>query len=166
MYKSLQHLQLNWMLIVYLLNMIKPFPINQPKVSSSAVYRIPGTSVLTFYGFFSFWSAPLLFPKPLQVLQDRFIFENTHKLLSSFHSVPLLFFLCPSSPFLMFLDSQRSHISTFTMKLMDKFHSPKIKRTPSKKGKQSAPEPAIKSTEKPVNKVLNPTQILHGLYKH
>ncbi|XP_058271811.1 rap guanine nucleotide exchange factor 1b isoform X10 [Hemibagrus wyckioides] len=52
-------------------------------------------------------------------------------------------------------DSQRSHISTFTMKLMDKFHSPKIKRTPSKKGKQSAPEPAIKSTEKPVNKKVS-----------
>uniref|UniRef100_A0A8C7L6K6 CRK SH3-binding GNRP n=1 Tax=Oncorhynchus kisutch TaxID=8019 RepID=A0A8C7L6K6_ONCKI len=29
--------------------------------------------------------------------------------------------------------SQRSHLSSFTMKLMDKFHSPKIKRTPSKK---------------------------------
>ncbi|XP_060791606.1 rap guanine nucleotide exchange factor 1b isoform X2 [Neoarius graeffei] len=52
-------------------------------------------------------------------------------------------------------DSQRSHISTFTMKLMDKFHSPKIKRTPSKKGKQSAPEPAVKSTEKPVNKKVS-----------
>ncbi|XP_047661434.1 rap guanine nucleotide exchange factor 1b isoform X5 [Tachysurus fulvidraco] len=52
-------------------------------------------------------------------------------------------------------DSQRSHISTFTMKLMDKFHSPKIKRTPSKKGKQSAPEPDIKSTEKPVNKKVS-----------
>ncbi|KAL7980946.1 hypothetical protein Chor_002100, partial [Crotalus horridus] len=32
--------------------------------------------------------------------------------------------------------SQRSHLSSFTMKLKDKFHSPKIKRTPSKKGKQ------------------------------
>ncbi|XP_053334754.1 rap guanine nucleotide exchange factor 1b isoform X6 [Clarias gariepinus] len=52
-------------------------------------------------------------------------------------------------------DSQRSHISTFTMKLMDKFHSPKIKRTPSKKGKQSAPEPTVKSTEKPVNKKVS-----------
>uniref|UniRef100_A0A8C7KXP8 CRK SH3-binding GNRP n=1 Tax=Oncorhynchus kisutch TaxID=8019 RepID=A0A8C7KXP8_ONCKI len=31
------------------------------------------------------------------------------------------------------LYSQRSHLSSFTMKLMDKFHSPKIKRTPSKK---------------------------------
>ncbi|KAI5612901.1 rap guanine nucleotide exchange factor 1 isoform X3, partial [Silurus asotus] len=57
--------------------------------------------------------------------------------------------------FVVFLDSQRSHISTFTMKLMDKFHSPKIKRTPSKKGKQSAPEPAIKTTEKPVNKKVS-----------
>lgn len=51
------------------------------------------------------------------------------------------------------IDSQRSHLSSFTMKLMDKFHSPKIKRTPSKKGKQLQPEPAAKSTEKPANKV-------------
>ncbi|XP_040914428.1 rap guanine nucleotide exchange factor 1b isoform X4 [Toxotes jaculatrix] len=50
-------------------------------------------------------------------------------------------------------DSQRSHLSSFTMKLMDKFHSPKIKRTPSKKGKQLQPEPAAKNTEKPSNKV-------------
>lgn len=52
-------------------------------------------------------------------------------------------------------DSQRSHISSFTMKLMDKFHSPKIKRTPSKKGKQSVPEPAVKNPEKPVNKKVS-----------
>uniref|UniRef100_A0A3B5PW91 Rap guanine nucleotide exchange factor (GEF) 1b n=1 Tax=Xiphophorus maculatus TaxID=8083 RepID=A0A3B5PW91_XIPMA len=50
-------------------------------------------------------------------------------------------------------DSQRSHLSTFTMILKDKFHSPKIKRTPSKKAKQLQPEPAAKSTEKPANKV-------------
>uniref|UniRef100_A0AAY5ELN5 CRK SH3-binding GNRP n=1 Tax=Electrophorus electricus TaxID=8005 RepID=A0AAY5ELN5_ELEEL len=41
------------------------------------------------------------------------------------------------------------------MKLMDKFHSPKIKRTPSKKGKQQAAEPAVKSAEKPVNKKVS-----------
>ncbi|KAA8584415.1 hypothetical protein FQN60_008200 [Etheostoma spectabile] len=41
------------------------------------------------------------------------------------------------------------------MKLMDKFHSPKIKRTPSKKGKQLQPEPAAKSTEKPANKKVS-----------
>ncbi|KAM3599652.1 uncharacterized protein V6R79_009070 [Siganus canaliculatus] len=52
-------------------------------------------------------------------------------------------------------DSQRSHLSSFTMKLMDKFHSPKIKRTPSKKGKQLQPEPAAKSTEKPPNKKVS-----------
>ncbi|CAL8278616.1 unnamed protein product [Merluccius merluccius] len=52
-------------------------------------------------------------------------------------------------------DSQRSHLSSFTMKLMDKFHSPKIKRTPSKKGKQLQPEPAVKSAEKPVNKKVS-----------
>uniref|UniRef100_A0A673AL44 CRK SH3-binding GNRP n=1 Tax=Sphaeramia orbicularis TaxID=375764 RepID=A0A673AL44_9TELE len=51
------------------------------------------------------------------------------------------------------IDSQRSHLSSFTMKLMDKFHSPKIKRTPSKKGKQLQPEPAAKNTDKPANKV-------------
>ncbi|KAM7392621.1 hypothetical protein PAMA_007642 [Pampus argenteus] len=52
-------------------------------------------------------------------------------------------------------DSQRSHLSSFTMKLKDKFHSPKIKRTPSKKGKQLQPEPAAKSTEKPANKKVS-----------
>ncbi|XP_056146179.1 rap guanine nucleotide exchange factor 1b isoform X1 [Lampris incognitus] len=52
-------------------------------------------------------------------------------------------------------DSQRSHLSSFTMKLMDKFHSPKIKRTPSKKGKQLQPEPAVKSAEKPINKKVS-----------
>ncbi|KAM6431451.1 rap guanine nucleotide exchange factor 1 isoform 2-T2 [Liasis olivaceus] len=49
-------------------------------------------------------------------------------------------------------DSQRSHLSSFTMKLKDKFHSPKIKRTPSKKGKQ--PDLVVKSPEKVVNKNL------------
>uniref|UniRef100_A0AAZ3PBW8 CRK SH3-binding GNRP n=1 Tax=Oncorhynchus tshawytscha TaxID=74940 RepID=A0AAZ3PBW8_ONCTS len=49
---------------------------------------------------------------------------------------------------------ERSHLSSFTMKLMDKFHSPKIKRTPSKKGKQLQVEPVVKSQEKPVNKEL------------
>ncbi|XP_021047712.1 rap guanine nucleotide exchange factor 1 isoform X8 [Mus pahari] len=48
-------------------------------------------------------------------------------------------------------DSQRSHLSSFTMKLMDKFHSPKIKRTPSKKGK---PAEVSKIPEKPVSKNL------------
>ncbi|XP_043576294.1 rap guanine nucleotide exchange factor 1-like isoform X8 [Chiloscyllium plagiosum] len=51
-------------------------------------------------------------------------------------------------------DSQRSHLTSFTMKLMDKFHSPKIKRTPSKKGKPL--EITIKAnSEKPPNKTLN-----------
>uniref|UniRef100_A0A452H496 Uncharacterized protein n=1 Tax=Gopherus agassizii TaxID=38772 RepID=A0A452H496_9SAUR len=49
-------------------------------------------------------------------------------------------------------NSQRSHLSSFTMKLMDKFHSPKIKRTPSKKGKQA--DLTVKTPEKPVNKNL------------
>nr|KAF6434322.1 Rap guanine nucleotide exchange factor 1 [Molossus molossus] len=53
--------------------------------------------------------------------------------------------LCPWKP-----DSQRSHLSSFTMKLMDKFHSPKIKRTPSKKGKPA--DVSVKILEKPVNK--------------
>lgn len=51
-------------------------------------------------------------------------------------------------------DSQRSHLSSFTMKLKDKFHSPKIiKRTPSKKGKPA--DLTVKSEEKPVNKTLS-----------
>ncbi|XP_075690808.1 rap guanine nucleotide exchange factor 1 isoform X6 [Rhinoderma darwinii] len=51
-------------------------------------------------------------------------------------------------------DSQRSHLSSFTMKLKDKFHSPKIiKRTPSKKGKPA--DLTIKTEEKPVNKTLS-----------
>uniref|UniRef100_A0A8C2YMU9 CRK SH3-binding GNRP n=1 Tax=Chinchilla lanigera TaxID=34839 RepID=A0A8C2YMU9_CHILA len=56
--------------------------------------------------------------------------------------------VCPWKP-----DSQRSHLSSFTMKLMDKFHSPKIKRTPSKKGKPA--EVSVKTPEKPVNKNLS-----------
>ncbi|XP_032490193.1 rap guanine nucleotide exchange factor 1 isoform X3 [Phocoena sinus] len=55
--------------------------------------------------------------------------------------------MCPESSA---HDSQRSHLSSFTMKLMDKFHSPKIKRTPSKKGKPA--EVSVKIPEKPVNK--------------
>ncbi|XP_074412739.1 rap guanine nucleotide exchange factor 1 isoform X9 [Zonotrichia albicollis] len=47
-------------------------------------------------------------------------------------------------------DSERSHLSSFTMKLKGKFHSPKIKRTPSKKGKQV--ELTVKTPEKSVNK--------------
>ncbi|XP_053328363.1 rap guanine nucleotide exchange factor 1 isoform X2 [Spea bombifrons] len=50
-------------------------------------------------------------------------------------------------------DSQRSHLSSFTMKLKDKFHSPKIKRTPSKKGKPA--DLTAKPEEKPVNKTLS-----------
>uniref|UniRef100_A0A8C2CP39 CRK SH3-binding GNRP n=1 Tax=Cyprinus carpio TaxID=7962 RepID=A0A8C2CP39_CYPCA len=52
-----------------------------------------------------------------------------------------------------------SHLSSFTMKLM-KFHSPKIKRTPSKKSKQLQPEPTVTTPEKPVNKVEHLYQLL------
>uniref|UniRef100_A0A8C8HEF6 CRK SH3-binding GNRP n=1 Tax=Oncorhynchus tshawytscha TaxID=74940 RepID=A0A8C8HEF6_ONCTS len=61
--------------------------------------------------------------------------------------------------------SQRSHLSSFTMKLMDKFHSPKIKRTPSKKVSKPPLEHGVKTAEKPANKVgsmrrsLQPTQV-------
>uniref|UniRef100_A0A674HEI7 Rap guanine nucleotide exchange factor 1 n=1 Tax=Taeniopygia guttata TaxID=59729 RepID=A0A674HEI7_TAEGU len=48
--------------------------------------------------------------------------------------------------------SERSHLSSFTMKLKGKFHSPKIKRTPSKKGKQA--DLTVKTPEKSVNKVI------------
>ncbi|KAA0719717.1 Rap guanine nucleotide exchange factor 1 CRK SH3-binding GNRP [Triplophysa tibetana] len=51
-------------------------------------------------------------------------------------------------------ESQKSHLSSFTMKLM-KFHSPKINRTPSKKGKQLQPVPTVKTPEKPVNKKVS-----------
>ncbi|NWX69404.1 RPGF1 factor, partial [Alca torda] len=51
----------------------------------------------------------------------------------------------------LFLDSERSHLSSFTMKLKGKFHSPKIKRTPSKKGKQA--DLTVKTPEKSANKV-------------
>nr|XP_055035949.1 rap guanine nucleotide exchange factor 1b isoform X7 [Misgurnus anguillicaudatus] len=51
-------------------------------------------------------------------------------------------------------ESQKSHLSSFTMKLM-KFHSPKNKRTPSKKGKQPPPELIVTTPEKPVNKKVS-----------
>uniref|UniRef100_A0A8C7VGJ5 CRK SH3-binding GNRP n=1 Tax=Oncorhynchus mykiss TaxID=8022 RepID=A0A8C7VGJ5_ONCMY len=50
-------------------------------------------------------------------------------------------------------NSQRSHLSSFTMKLMDKFHSPKIKRTPSKKVSKPPLEHSVKTAEKPANKM-------------
>uniref|UniRef100_A0A8B9SZG4 CRK SH3-binding GNRP n=1 Tax=Anas platyrhynchos TaxID=8839 RepID=A0A8B9SZG4_ANAPL len=51
-------------------------------------------------------------------------------------------------------NSERSHLSSFTMKLKGKFHSPKIKRTPSKKGKQA--DLTVKTPEKSANKVNTP----------
>ncbi|TRY64989.1 hypothetical protein DNTS_024655 [Danionella cerebrum] len=52
-------------------------------------------------------------------------------------------------------ESQRSHLTSFTMKLKDKFHSPKIKRTPSSKKSKPPPEQPPKSPEKTVNKSLS-----------
>ncbi|XP_076140955.1 rap guanine nucleotide exchange factor 1b [Alosa pseudoharengus] len=55
-------------------------------------------------------------------------------------------------------EGPRSHLSSLklsTMKLMDKFHSPKIKRTPSTKGKPPSPEPPAPAPEKPVNKKVS-----------
>ncbi|XP_051758813.1 rap guanine nucleotide exchange factor 1 isoform X3 [Ctenopharyngodon idella] len=49
-------------------------------------------------------------------------------------------------------ESQRSHLTSFTMKLKDKFHSPKIKRTPSNKKSKPPPEQPVKSPEKTVTK--------------
>ncbi|XP_014899117.1 rap guanine nucleotide exchange factor 1b isoform X8 [Poecilia latipinna] len=77
------------------------------------------------------------FPTPLQIRNER---RSWHRLQTSH---------CCCR------DSQRSHLSTFTMILKDKFHSPKIKRTPSKKAKQLQPEPSAKSTEKPANKKVS-----------
>ncbi|XP_016122061.1 rap guanine nucleotide exchange factor 1-like, partial [Sinocyclocheilus grahami] len=51
--------------------------------------------------------------------------------------------------------SQRSHLTSFTMKLKDKFHSPKIKRTPSNKKSKPPPEQPVKSPEKTVTKTLS-----------
>ncbi|XP_070655568.1 rap guanine nucleotide exchange factor 1 isoform X11 [Bos indicus] len=90
------------------------------------------------------------------------IYGSLHLVISSSQSVPpphLLLgshksfsSLCLGICFC-FIDSQRSHLSSFTMKLKDKFHSPKIKRTPSKKGKPA--EVSVKIPEKPVNKNLS-----------
>ncbi|XP_050972973.1 rap guanine nucleotide exchange factor 1 isoform X2 [Labeo rohita] len=52
-------------------------------------------------------------------------------------------------------ESQRSHLTSFTMKLKDKFHSPKIKRTPSNKKSKPPPEQPVKSPEKTVTKSLS-----------
>ncbi|XP_059379165.1 rap guanine nucleotide exchange factor 1-like isoform X2 [Carassius carassius] len=52
-------------------------------------------------------------------------------------------------------ESQRSHLTSFTMKLKDKFHSPKIKRTPSNKKSKPPPEQPMKSPEKTVTKSLS-----------
>ncbi|XP_042585357.1 rap guanine nucleotide exchange factor 1-like [Cyprinus carpio] len=52
-------------------------------------------------------------------------------------------------------ESQRSHLTSFTMKLKDKFHSPKIKRTPSNRKSKPPPEQPVKSPEKTVTKSLS-----------
>ncbi|XP_063066927.1 rap guanine nucleotide exchange factor 1b isoform X2 [Engraulis encrasicolus] len=55
-------------------------------------------------------------------------------------------------------EGPRSHLNSLkmsTMKLMDKFHTPKIKRTPSTKGKPPSPEPPAPAPEKPVNKKVS-----------
>ncbi|XP_072537588.1 rap guanine nucleotide exchange factor 1 isoform X3 [Salminus brasiliensis] len=52
-------------------------------------------------------------------------------------------------------DSQRSHLSSFTMRLIDKFHSPKTKRTPSKKTSKPQTERSVKNPEQHVTKVQN-----------
>ncbi len=52
-------------------------------------------------------------------------------------------------------ESQRSHLTSFTMKLKDKFHSPKIRRTPSNKKCKPPPEQPVKSPEKTVTKVVD-----------
>uniref|UniRef100_A0A671PXI7 Rap guanine nucleotide exchange factor 1-like n=1 Tax=Sinocyclocheilus anshuiensis TaxID=1608454 RepID=A0A671PXI7_9TELE len=52
-----------------------------------------------------------------------------------------------------YIKSQKSHLSSFALKLM-KLHSP-IKRAPSKKSKQLQPEPTVTTPEKPVNKKVS-----------
>ncbi|XP_062855171.1 rap guanine nucleotide exchange factor 1 isoform X2 [Trichomycterus rosablanca] len=52
-------------------------------------------------------------------------------------------------------DSQRSNLSTFTMKLIDKFHSPKPKRISSKKPPKPSAERSVKTAEKHGTKPLS-----------
>ncbi|XP_034162749.2 rap guanine nucleotide exchange factor 1 isoform X3 [Pangasianodon hypophthalmus] len=53
-------------------------------------------------------------------------------------------------------DSQRSNLQTFTMRLIDRFHSPKPKRVhPSKKASKPPIERVVKTPEKPETKVQN-----------
>lgn len=73
--------------------------------------------------------------------------DNAVAQLSCFQPIHPNLVMC----FCVFLDSERSHLSSFTMKLKGKFHSPKIKRTPSKKGKQA--DLTVKTPEKSANKV-------------
>uniref|UniRef100_A0A8D2IUI5 CRK SH3-binding GNRP n=1 Tax=Varanus komodoensis TaxID=61221 RepID=A0A8D2IUI5_VARKO len=84
-------------------------------------------------------------------MSPRILHQNRLCLLNlnGCRSIGLVPVLCMSSHTIRG-NSQRSHLSSFTMKLMDKFHSPKIKRTPSKKGKQ--PDLVAKTPEKVVNK--------------
>ncbi|KAI4872661.1 hypothetical protein NFI96_020406 [Prochilodus magdalenae] len=49
-------------------------------------------------------------------------------------------------------DSQRSHLSSIKMRLIDKFHSPKTKRTPSKKTSKPPTEHPAKAPEQQVPK--------------
>uniref|UniRef100_A0A3B1KBI6 CRK SH3-binding GNRP n=1 Tax=Astyanax mexicanus TaxID=7994 RepID=A0A3B1KBI6_ASTMX len=51
--------------------------------------------------------------------------------------------------------SQRSHLSSFTMRLIDKFHSPKTKRTPSKKTSKPPIERSVKNPEQQITKNNN-----------
>uniref|UniRef100_A0A4W5Q814 CRK SH3-binding GNRP n=1 Tax=Hucho hucho TaxID=62062 RepID=A0A4W5Q814_9TELE len=70
---------------------------------------------------------------------------------------PLILKISGSSLSLSSSDSQRSHLSSFTMKLMDKFHSPKIKRTPSKKVSKLPLEHGVKTM--PLIKVMPRHQV-------
>uniref|UniRef100_A0A8B9K8E7 Rap guanine nucleotide exchange factor (GEF) 1a n=1 Tax=Astyanax mexicanus TaxID=7994 RepID=A0A8B9K8E7_ASTMX len=49
----------------------------------------------------------------------------------------------------------RSHLSSFTMRLIDKFHSPKTKRTPSKKTSKPPIERSVKNPEQQITKNNN-----------
>ncbi|KAJ6651850.1 hypothetical protein lerEdw1_016423 [Lerista edwardsae] len=115
----------------------------------------PGQRILARVGLCSFPSRVALGTAPKQLHPGRQSCNSTAALsklvaAESPQGYPRVTAAQALFPGIRQADSQRSHLTSFTMKLMDKFHSPKIKRTPSKKGKQ--PDVVVSTPEKVVNK--------------
>uniref|UniRef100_A0A8C1XTU3 CRK SH3-binding GNRP n=1 Tax=Cyprinus carpio TaxID=7962 RepID=A0A8C1XTU3_CYPCA len=87
------------------------------------------------------------------------VYINNYKQIIFFELIYLIItcFCLPS-------ESQRSHLTSFTMKLKDKFHSPKIKRTPSNKKSKPPPEQPVKSPEKTETKVLEVVNFINKAF--